>query len=289
MYAKYNIVYKDFNTYTIDMLRLRADLTYEEFSKIEFRINSIFKEQVKNEYTSFGISEFKHNYNIEVKEGSSYWFGFIHNSEIINKTKGMQNPNTRYNFTIEFNPNKVEINGLLKYILSITKNWTIKSADFAVDIPINILDLCGLDKGRKKDFRMFSAGFDNKTYYMGRSNNRIKIYNKKIESSLDRDLTRMEITSKLDLNINNIYFFKYDVILPDLYLNDYLYTFKSYEDKTLLAILYAVQNGFPLNDLTRAYKNKVKDLLHGKYQVNIENQYFTEVLKNCICNIFEWL
>ena len=73
--------------------------------------------------------------------------------------------------------------------------------------------MSGLDKGRKKDFRMFSAGFDNKTYYMGRSN---KIYNKKIESSLDRDLTRMEITSKLDLNINNIYFFKYDVILPDL-------------------------------------------------------------------------
>ena len=55
----------------------------------------------------------------------------------------------------------------------------------------------GLDKERKKDFRMFSCGYDNKTYYIGRSNNRIKIYNKKLESNLDYDLTRVEITSKI--------------------------------------------------------------------------------------------
>ena len=43
------------------------------------------------------------------------------------------------------------------------------------------------------------GGYDNKTYYIGRSNNRIKIYNKKLESNLDYDLTRVEITSKIDL------------------------------------------------------------------------------------------
>lgn len=120
----------------------------------------------------------------------------------------------------------------------------IKSIDMAMDIPFNILDICGFDKGRKKDFRMFSQGGENKTYYMGRTNNRIKIYNKKIESNLDRELTRIEITSKLDLNLKNYLMYTYNVELPKLYLNNYLLTFDDMEDKTLLAIVYAVQNRF---------------------------------------------
>lgn len=91
---------------------------------------------------------------------------------------------------------------------------------------------------------MFSKGGEDRTYYIGRSDNRIKIYNKKIEMGLDYDLTRLEITSKLDYDVNMIDFYNYNVILPDLYLNNYLYTFKDYEDKTLLAILYAVQSRF---------------------------------------------
>lgn len=122
---------------------------------------------------------------------------------------------------------------------------------------------------------------------MGRTNNRIKIYNKRIESNLDYDLTRVEITSKIDLNIKDILFYSYDVKLPDLYLNNYLYTFKDYEDKTLLAILYAVQSGFALNDLSRRYKDKVKSLLEGNYKINLENKYCTQVLQGCIKSIFK--
>lgn len=134
---------------------------------------------------------------------------------------------------------------------------------------------------------MFSCGYDNKTYYMGRTNNRIKIYNKRIESGLDYDLTRVEITSKIDLNIKDILFYNYNVKLPDLYLNNYLYTFKDYEDKTLFAILYAVQSGFPISDLSRRYKDKVKNLLEGNYKINLENKYCTDVLKQCIKSIFK--
>ncbi len=41
-------------------------------------------------------------------------------------------------------------------------------------------------------------GFDNKTIYIGKTDNRIKIYNKKIESNLDikGELTRIEISKK---------------------------------------------------------------------------------------------
>ena len=41
-------------------------------------------------------------------------------------------------------------------------------------------------------------------------------------------------------------------------------TFKDYEDKTLLAVLFAIQNGFELNMLTRSYRAKVKKLLENK-------------------------
>lgn len=121
---------------------------------------------------------------------------------------------------------------------------------------------------------MFSQGGDNKTYYMGRSNNRVKIYNKKLESNLDRELTRIEITSTLDLNIKDYEMYHYNVPLPRLYLNNYLLTFDDIEDKTLLAIIYAIQNGFPLNDLSRRYKDKVEKRLMQRWPINtIFKQY----------------
>lgn len=133
--------------------------------------------------------------------------------------------------------------------------------------------------------RVFSNGYDNKTYYMGRTNNRVKIYNKKIEANLKTELTRVEITSKIDLEHRLLDRFIYDVKLPEIYLNNYLYSFKDYEDKTLLAILYAVQSGFNLNDLSRRYKDKVKNLLKGNYKINLQNEYCTQVIKQCISNL----
>lgn len=286
MYADYNLLTYDNINYTVDMLRLKTALSYSDFSKLEFKLKTIYKDKIKKEYISNAISDFKYNYNIEIGEGQSYWFGFIHNSEIINKNKSISNPNTTFNFTIEFNPNKIDIKGILKQILNLSSNWIIKSLDIAMDLKINILDLCGLDKERKKDFRMFTQGFDNRTYYMGRTNNRIKIYNKKIESKLNHDLTRIEITSKLDLDIKNILSYTYSAKLPDLYLNNYLYSFSDYKDTTLMAILYAVQSGYNINDLSRRYKDKIKNLLKGDYQVNLSNEYCTNIIRKCICHIF---
>ncbi len=144
-----------------------------------------------------------------------------------------------------------------------------------------------MTKSAKRTSECLPAGYDNKTYYMGRSNNRIKIYNKKIESGLDYDLTRCEITSKIDFKVKDINLYTYDVKLPDLYLNNYLYTFKDYEDRTLLAILYAVQSGFSLNDLSRRYRDKVKNLLEGNYKIKLSNYYCTLAIQNCIKYIFK--
>lgn len=289
LYADFNHCSLDNITYTVDMIRLRCDIDFFTFSKLETRIKTIYSDLVKTNYLSLGISDFKYNYNIEIEEGKSFWFGFMHNSELVNKQGSLQNENTRYNFTVEFNPNKLKINGLLLYIIRMVRSYgaMIKSVDMAMDIPFNILDIGGFDKGRKKDFRMFSEGGENRTYYIGRTNNRIKIYNKKIESNLEKELTRIEITSKLDLNLKNYEMYNYNVDLPKLYLNNYLLTFDDMEDKTLLAIIYAVQNGFPLNDLSRRYKDRVQNkLMQGGQLIPLSNNMCTQAIRNCIKGVF---
>ena len=290
MYADFNYIVSDNIIYTVDMIRIRCDITSLTFSKLETRLKTIYPDFIKNFYTSFGISDFKYNYNIEIKEGVSFWFGFIHNSELINKTGSLQNENTKFNFTVEFNPNKVPVKGILAYIIRMcvaSGDVSIKSIDMAMDIPINILDIGGFDKGRKKDFRMFTQGGDNKTYYIGRTNNRIKIYNKKRESNLDKELTRIEITSKIDLPLKNYLMYSYNVDLPNLYLNNYLLTFDDLQDKTLQCIIYAIQCGYPVSNLSRVYRSKVENkLLQGGQKIPFKNIYCTGVLKRCIEGIF---
>lgn len=289
LYADYNFLqYKDI-FYTVDMLRLRTDFSVEEFSKITFYINTIFKDRIKKYYVSHSFSSFRYNYVIELKEGSTFWFGFLHNSEN-NRNVQSDSKFVKHNFTIEFNPNKVDF-GHIKYILDSTQKWIIKSVDFAMDIPLNIMDLYCFDKSKKRDIRVFSKGYDNKTIYMGKTNNRIKIYNKKIESNLDKDLTRVEITSQMDLNIRYINAYSYDFKLPDIYINEYIYTFSDYEKKndTLMCILYALQYGYDFNDLSRKYKDKIKKLLNGGYKIDFSNEYCTDVLKKLIHSIFVFL
>lgn len=129
-----------------------------------------------------------------------------------------------------------------------------------------------------------------KLFIFGKTDNRIKIYNKKIESNLDikGDLTRIEISKKLDdYEVKKICFYHFDNVFPDLYLNEYLYSFKDYEDKTLLAILYAVQNDFPIDNLTRRYKEKVKNLLFsGGHKINFDCGSAEGVLRKVIYSYF---
>lgn len=148
LYAAYNFVTNKDITYTIDMIRIRTDITFLDYSKLESRLRTIYPDMVKNHYVSTGISDFKYNYNVEIEEGKSFWFGFMHNSELINKTGSLQNDNTKFNFTVEFNPNKLEIKGILLNIIHMChiNGAIIKSVDMAMDIGVNILDIGGFDK-----------------------------------------------------------------------------------------------------------------------------------------------
>ena len=53
-----------------------------------------------------------------------------------------------------------------------------------------------------------------------------------------------------------------------------------YKDKTLLAVLYAVQNDFPIKELSRVYRNKIQNLLEGGYKIQ-----FNEPISSAECCI----
>lgn len=181
-------------TYSVDMIRLKTYLTYTVFSEIEFRFDTVWKDYVKKKYTTGRMKEFFFNYNIEVEEGKSFWFGFLHNTE-----KRSDNDNTKYNFTIQFNPNKLQDDKIIKYLLEISGDWYIRGIDLAVDLKVSILDLI-TDVSGRQDQMIKSRGYDNKTIYFGKGDGRVKIYNKKKESNLNilGELTRVEVSREFD-------------------------------------------------------------------------------------------
>lgn len=268
--------------YSVDKIRLKTIMSFTTYSELEFRLKTVWSKYIKKEYTSAKIENFFYNYVIEIEEGKSFWFGFLHNNE------KREDRNEFYNFTIEFNPNKIKDNKILMYILGLSGNWYIKSIDLAMDLKINILDLI-VDFSGRSEMKIISHGYDDKTIYLGKGDGRVKVYNKKRESNLNMlgDLTRVEITRTYeDFDIRNIKLFRFGERFPSIYLNSYVYSLSDYNDKTLLAILYAVQNGFPIKDLTRVYKKKIKKMLEGGYKILFSEKSATQVINATIFYYF---
>lgn len=273
--------------YSIDMLRLRTYITYEKYNSVDFYIRTYYGNKIKRFWISDRRQDFHYNWNIEVEEGKSFYFGFCHNTE----QKISERLEPEYNFTIEFNPNKLKDNKLIMYLLGLSGHWEIVRYDLAVDIRVNILDLI-IDKSGKRKMMCFSNGYDDKTYTIGSSGNgHIKIYNKKKESDLHitGSLTRIEITNECsDMPVKDIVLFRYINPFPDIYLNEYVYSLSDYEnkDKTLYAILYAIQNGYPINDLSRVYRQRIKKMLDGGYKIKFDWKSATQALKQTILYYF---
>lgn len=269
-------------TYSVDMLRLKTYIDYDVFSNLTFFLKTYYNSKIEKFWITDRIMQFKYNYKIEVEDGIGFYIGFHHNNEK-NVEYGL------HNLTVEFNPNKVKDNFILQHILNLSGNWFIKSYDLAIDLKCNILDLI-FDRGRKRISHTFSKGGDNITYEVGKGDLRFKVYNKKKESNLDipTDLTRIEITRVLDdFPLSEIKTLKYKLEnFPEIYLNDYIYSLSDIQDKTILPIIYAVQNGYPINDLTRRYKEKIKKLFEGGQKIRFTDKEATEVLRKTIFSYF---
>lgn len=272
----YNINYVQDNIiYSLDMLRLKTYVDYTVYSNLEFYFRTFYADKIKKFWISDRIMQFKYNYSIEIEEGKSFYLGFHHNNEKKDEHKGC------YNLTIEFNPNKLKNNVLIMHILNLSGNWFIKSYDIALDVRININDLIWDMSGRNIE-KIDNRGYDSKTVMLGKGDGRVKLYNKKKESDLNilGDMTRIELSREVeDFEVRKVKILNYDNIFPNVYINNYVYSLSDYKDKTLLALLYAVQNGFPLRDLTKTYRSKIKNMLEGGYKIKFSNKLVTDLLR----------
>lgn len=269
--------------YCVDMVRLKTEISISEFrKKIENRLN-FYKENLTR-WTSSQIGQFYYNYQFSC-ERYSFWFGFISNKNC----DSLQNLDKVRNLTIEFNPNKCDKDPLIMAILKSSPNWTIKSMDFALDIKENILNIIGFDKQGKSFLTTIDNGLDNRTYYMGVKNNRVKIYNKRIENNLDYDLTRIEITKYLDIDIKDCSKFEFGYF-PELFLRDYQLNVTDMQlDNMFATVLFAVEHGYPLHDLSRKYKEKVKNFLQQKKPIKIDFSCFLQCSLNYLSYYFPFL
>ena len=282
----YNKFIKDGNiTYSIDKIRLKTYITYSTFSEIEFRFNTVWKEYVKKNYTTGRISNYKYNYDIEIADNKSFFFGYFHNTE----KPSFWDSRKKYSFYIEFNPNKIKDDKILMYLLSKSVDWYIRSYDLAVDIETSILNLI-VDKSGKRLLHTISGGGDNLTYMSGKGDGRFKIYNKKKESNLQMrgELTRIEVSRLIEeYSILDLERYQYNEVFPEIYLNNYMMTTDDYGSETLLAILYAVQNGYPISSLSRKYKNKIESMFKGGYKIEFSSDLAKNILKETIYFYFK--
>lgn len=262
--------------------------------------NSIFSDFVAKNFdfnpavtywTNFNYSGYRHNWRIEegpltfdylddngnssrsyIGQVHSYWIGFHHNSE---------KPTDKHNLVIEFNPNKCLLHGLLDLILSTffnTLSVEVVSIDVAMDIPININRLI-IDKYRKHTYKLFDNGGDDKTHYLGKGDGRIKIYNKAREMGIEGDLTRYEISKEIRLPIGSVvsegYVFNGELI-PLGYINgEGINT----DDKTLYSQYWAVLNGYPINELTRRYREKVRKLINNHASIEFDIKKISHTIR----------
>lgn len=272
--------------YSIDMIRLKTYITYAQYSEIEFLLNSSYKENIKRFWVSDRIMCFHYQYQMEFGE-HRFWFGFLHNNESVNYNR----EDLSYNFTIEFNPNKLRENPLIMHLLTKFGNWYLRSFDLAIDIPINILDIV-FDMSNRRKIKTFSYGGDNITHEIGVGNGRLKIYNKKVESCLNivGHLTRVEISMEYDdFPIAKIQRYSFDDgYFPYLYLNQYVFSFTDMEtiDNTTLGLLYAVQHGYSLKDLSRRYRTKIKAMLECGSRIKFSKLTAEQILKQVIFAYF---
>ena len=208
-------------TYSVDMIRLKFKLTSPK--TVENVMNLIRDISIYSQDTSYdyeytqrtGWNKYRHNFSIKLKDGNSFYIAFCFNSN--DKTKVSEG-------VIEFNPNKcfghqtsimkqiaidrqetiVLYEGeLLTYFLinlisHNAKYVRVKRFDIAIDVPY-----CRSQVHLLKDNRIYkmvspSQDLNQQTEYLGRHQNSgfVKVYNKTVESNLDRDMTRIEITSE---------------------------------------------------------------------------------------------
>lgn len=180
---------------------LRINFSVNPHYRDEFE--QIFSSLIRTDIKRFPdcLSDFKFKYLWQVSYTTTDLETYLLTcGYIFNGSKGADDIKKGY---LDFNPNKLgqfeQFWKDLRHIKSCCETWEIARCDIALDIRTKRENVI-LEKDNRK-YSLDAYSFSNKTEYLGRRSNIgfVKVYNKTIESKLDYDLTRIEITCALSL------------------------------------------------------------------------------------------
>lgn len=260
--------------YSIDKIRFNFSIDHR---KADF-VFSLLRDLNYEFFESFKSFQYKNLFKIHTANGNSFSLGIGFNSA---------SHSERLRSFVEFNPNKVANDRVFLlvfgYLVRNLFELDLSLYDLAIDIPYN-KKFVSLVKDRRvhKKF-VYDAVGSNVTEYLGQSSDcgRVKLYNKSIESDLDYDLTRLELTtSSLD----------YLVVaaqLPKLLVCgdfDMLATTKlSKSDYVLLQLLWQSNDpAYYFKQLGRDKQDKLRPFVSSHFSLGFTEDVFNK-LSDIVC------
>ena len=204
MYYKSWIDKKNMTTYSLDMLRLNIEFpsieTKNKFIEWLQKLDTFRTEDYLIEYyPCFSAFKYRHLWSIKTKDSNSWSIGLDRTGKPQDAVKGF----------IEFNPNKCMNDTLFVEFWTKLSGWLLSVVlvryDVAIDIPLP-RSQCRLYRVGRKMYQMIVKD-DGLTEYLGqRSHNGfVKLYDKTIESGLNYELTRLEITCDDKAQISEVF------------------------------------------------------------------------------------
>lgn len=186
----FNPITENGYVYSVDRCRIDFVLSYAD---VQSFYNSLNKSMhVKTYPENHGMFKYRYLCTFEYETDSVMTIGFWFNGASSNVRTDC------YRGFLDFNPNKVANYTLFwqdyAFLRDCCKTFEIVRIDLAVDMPIK--RECVLLEKDKRKYRLDMNSKIDKTEYLGSRSTVgfVKLYNKTIESNLDYDLTRLEIT-----------------------------------------------------------------------------------------------
>lgn len=270
----FNSILVDKLIYSVDMIRFKFELNSYYQNELYLVIK---KMQIYDYFASNKPFHYRELFKIKTQDLKySYSLGIGFN--------GVKSQDKKLCF-IEFNPNKLydcyELIRVLRFLNNREVYLDLVSYDIAIDIPYN-KKFVSLVKDRRiyKKF-CYDVGGSNNTEYLGQSADagRVKLYNKTIESDLDYECTRLELTTSCTD------FFVVQNQLPKLLVCgdlDLLASSKlSKSDYVLLQLLWLSDDAsFYFKQLGRDKQEKLKPFVTSNFNLGFNDDVFGKLQSN---------
>lgn len=257
----------------IDMLRLRTYVTDFQYDSLFSFITSRMPEGSMH-WQSFRWNDYRHNFKLLDSSGSSYFVCIGHNMEKSVKNQSWK----KASLVIEYNPNKVTLGPLEASILHLFMNngLEVRSLDWAVDLDgIRTSDL-NVDSMKKAEYTTMGFRSTDPTYYFGKGDGRVKIYDKARELKLDPSIhrTRIEVSLKVGLAYEDLSQFRPTMNPIEVYYPVGSGTLQSLDPKAR-AMVYALKEGIVrfqelAKDTRKKYKTIMASMNGSKVELNLD-------------------